>query len=138
MLTLILLVVLGGVVGIMAVSMAERKPATNGGPSRRAGGAKKTASPAPAPQVHHEPEPESTRTIAVGSPASPPPHTGTVPASQTAVEGRFADLVRPSLPRRVTSLVGLAVIVVVVGVGIAAIIGAVVGGAAEILGNAIG
>ncbi len=60
-----------------------------------------------------------------------------MPASQTAVEGRLADLVRPSIARRVLSLVGLVVIVVVIGVGIAALLGAIVGGAAELIGNAI-
>ncbi len=64
--------------------------------------------------------------------------SGTVPASQIAVEAPFGDLVRPSFPRRLISLVGLVLIVVAVGVGIAAVVGAVVGGAAEILGNAIG
>ena len=61
-----------------------------------------------------------------------------MPRTQTAVEGALGDLIRPSLPRRALSLVGVAAIVVIVGVGIAALLGAVVGGAAEIVGNTIG
>ena len=61
-----------------------------------------------------------------------------MPRSQTAVEGELRDILRPSIPRRVTSLVGVVLIVIGVGVGIAAFLGAIVGGIAEILGNAIG
>lgn len=68
----------------------------------------------------------------------PQQHRGAIPASQTAVEGRFIDLVRPSATRRIFSLMGITVIVVVTGIGIAALFGAIVAGAAEILGNAIG
>ena len=185
MLTLILLVVLGGGVGILAVSMAERKPATNDPDSRRAQAAdeaEETGAPEPhaasdrepeprpepapetAPVETHVPEPEpppapepepvpasmtapGTTSEPADRPAFAPrrgvgperrPHRGSVPASQTAVEGPLGDLIRPSFPRRILSLVGIAVIVVGVGIGIAAVLGAIVGGAAELVGNAIG
>ncbi len=150
MLTLILLVVLGGGVGILTVSMAERKPATKDHRSRRAAGPvadPATAAPPDAvvaatrvavaePDIVPAPEPEPIRKRAAAP--APQPHRGSIPASQTAVEGRFADLVRPSIARRIFSLVGITVIVIFMGIGIAALFGAIVGGAAEIVGNAIG
>ena len=160
MLTLILLVVLGGGVGILAVSMAERKPATNAPDSRRArdrseGAPTATATPPPVEQQPDRPQPQPEPQPApqpqpVPQPAPSPPargrsagperrlHRGDVPRSQTAVEGELGDLLRPSLPRRLTSLVGVVLLVVGVGVGIAAFLGAIVGGVAELFGNAIG
>ncbi len=187
MLTLILLVVLGGGVGILAVSMAEAKPATNAPDSRRArvegdGSGDPDEDPGDGPDgtddEHDVPdEPEEVATpatvpvpaapahaqVAAPTPPAPidPPPTrpeprreprpaarrgsgperrlqrGDVPRSQTAIEGELGDLLRPSIPRRVTSLVGVVVIVVGVGVGIAAFLGAIVGGIAELFGNAI-
>lgn len=156
MLTLILLVVLGGGVGILAVSMAERKPATNAPDSRRAraegdgaddpGEAQRpVAAPPPptpptpveTPPARPEPRPEPQPATRRGTGPERRLQRGDVPRSQTAVEGELGDLLRPSIPRRVTSLVGVVVIVVGVGVGIAAFLGAIVGGVAELLGNAI-
>ena len=146
MLTLILLVVLGGGVGILAVSMAEPKPAMRGMGSRRARAAEDTSTgPSTDPEFHVDAPPEAQpqtptpaplRRTTIGLPMRD--RRGSVPAAQTAVEGSLHRLVRPSIPRRVLSLVGIAAITVVVGIGIAAIFGAVVGAAAEILGNAIG
>jgi len=154
-LTLILLVVLGGGVGILAVSMAERKPATNAPDSRRARPAEDAAAitadpveardepataapepvpePEPQPEPRHDPRPNRRRT------AGPERrlHRGDVPRSQTAVEGELGDLLRPSFLRRITSFVGVVLIVVGVGVGIAAFLGAIVGGVAELFDNAI-
>lgn len=187
MLTLILLVVLGGGVGILAVSMAERKPATNALDSRRARSADDgapvavdtgentgddtdddtgdtaeaapvpqpaqpvvpTPAPAPAPvtaplpSVTAEPEPQSEPRPHRPADRRPGPgperrlRRGDVPRSQTAVEGELGDLLRPSITRRFTSLVGVVLIVIGVGVGIAAFLGAIVGGLAELFGNAI-
>lgn len=164
MLTLILLVVLGGGVGILAVSMAERKPATGDAGTRR--GTDAAADDGDRPEPPRNPsetasDPASSPTTAVERTPGPRPgpgpgpvarperprriagparrrSRGDVPKSQTAVEGRLADLVRPSMPRRIASLVGVAVIVVAVGVGIATVLGAIVGAAAEILDNTIG
>ena len=162
MLTLILLVILGGGVGILAVSMAEGKPAMRGDGSRRAHTAEtsesepttqQVAASMPTPASTPAPAPTPTPTPTPGrDPRTPVARTirrttdglprqvarGAVPSAQTAVEGAFHDLVRPSIPRRVLSLVGIVVIAVVIGVGIAALFGAVVGGAAEIVGNTIG
>lgn len=145
-LTLILLVILGGGVGILAVSMAEGKPAMRGGGSRRARVPEPVGSVPvadPPSQVVSEPSTaplrQPTRTVRRQSPGLPRrTGRGDVPATQTAVEGPLGDLVRPSIARRVASLVGIVCIAVVVGVGIAALLGAVVGGAAEIVGNTIG
>ncbi|MDE0804063.1 MAG: hypothetical protein OSA99_12145 [Acidimicrobiales bacterium] len=158
MLTLILLVILGGGVGILAVSMAEGKPAMRGDGSRRAHTAEtsesepttqqvaasmptpaSTPAPAPTPTPGRDPRTPVARTIRRTTDGLPRQVArGAVPSAQTAVEGAFHDLVRPSIPRRVLSLVGIVVIAVVIGVGIAALFGAVVGGAAEIVGNTIG
>lgn len=178
MLTLILLVILGGGVGILAVSMAEAKPAMRDDGQRRA---RTPATPTPesadepvigpdtdpvdepvtppvtppATQTRQTPVPATTpapRPAPTRAPVLSTPRTvrrttpglprqverGSIPAAQTAVEGPLHDLVRPSIPRRVFSLVGIVVIAVVIGVGIAALLGAVVGGAAEIVGNTIG
>lgn len=144
--------ILGGGVGILAVSMAEAKPAMRGDGSRRARAAETSESepttthvaatvPAPvtAPAPRREPPPPTARTVRRNSSGLPRQMVrGAVPTAQTAVEGALHDLVRPSVPRRVLSLVGIVAIAVVIGVGIAALLGAVVGGAAEIVGNTIG
>lgn len=108
MLTVILLVVLGGGVGWYVVSSAEtQKTATAGRGSPRA-------------------KPKSARR-----------RSAPVPAGATAVEGAYADLVRPSLPRRLVSLILIALLVTVLAVTVAAVIGGGVGIAARILNRAI-
>ncbi len=174
MLTLILLVVLGGGVGLLAVSLAEKpKPATNDAAGPRAGAPDEPSpsDPTPAPEPEpfmpvRTPEPTPPRgqpaipavgtplpLVATGRPAvadRPDPRferadalprridRGRVPKAYTAVEGRYQDVIRPPIWRRLVSLGLIAVIVVVVGVSIAAILGAIIGAVAEVLGNTIG
>lgn len=149
MLTLILLVVLGGVVGLLAVSLAESsKPATDEAPSRRADAERDlapAASAVPVPAVTVAPQPVVAPVV---EPRAAGPilaetlprkvDRGSVPKAYTAVEGRYQDLIRPPIWRRMTSLALIVVIVVVVGVSIAGILGAIIGAVAEILGNTIG
>lgn len=164
MLTFILLVVLGGGAGLWVVSMAEAsKPATAGSrPSRapvrellaRFTAETKTPEGEPEPEPEHEPvadrepepagvevrahepaplETESRRTRRAHARAG-----GRVPKAYTAVEGRFADVARVPLWRRVLSLIGIVVIAGLVGVGIAAVLGAAFAAVAEIFSNTIG
>lgn len=146
MLTLILLVILCGGVGILAVSTAEGKPAMRSEGPRRARKSERdeavtvVASPnGDVPQPQRAPLRQPAPSVRSSSPGLPRrARRGEIPAAQTAVEGSLGDLVRPSMPRRVVSLAGIVGIAVVVGIGIAALLGAVVGGAAEIFGNTIG
>lgn len=162
MLTLILLVVLGGGVGLLAVTLAESpKPATDGGRIRRAQKpsdaheeAEPTAEAAPAPtptprsdrEPNPKPNPEPNRvpapaaTRVVEADAGPPRQAsrGDVPKAFTAVEGRLQDVAAAPLWRRLVSLVLIVIIAVGVGVAIAAIAAAIIGAAAEIVGNTIG
>lgn len=159
-LTLILLVVLGGGVGLLAVTLAESpKPATDGGASRRApkagddhseeeSGARRAPapapvpvpSPAPPPRRESRPEPTPAPSPVAVAEAGPPRRSsrGDVPKAFTAVEGRLQDVARAPLWRRLVSLVLIVVIAVGVGAAIAAIAAAIIGAAAEILGNTIG
>lgn len=150
--------VLGCGVALLAVSTAERKPATARTERRRGtttenptDGAPATEASAPAdpdpvpaptsatqPAAHAPERPDHDVPAAVSGPARRARRPRGVPAAQAAVEGRYADVARASLLRRVLSLVGIIVIVVVVGVLIALLFGAVVGAAAEMFGNTIG
>lgn len=153
-LTLILLVVLCGGLGLLAVSMAESsKPATPDRRSPRAttGGADPTGVP---DATSLEPDPDDGTPTDPGARDPAPADVAAalateasprrvrlpaqVPRSQIALEGAFAEVARPSVPRRAASLFGIVAIVVVAGVAIAAVLGAIVGGFAEILGNTIG
>lgn len=151
----------------MAVSLADGKPATGGLVLRRgradADDVDEAVTHGPEPALDHDPEPDpepepvpadppttptpvvppNQPTGTMSGPMSGPPPTargrrGRVGRSQTAIEGRFADVARPSALRRILSFVGLVVVVLVVAVAIAALLGGIVGAAAEILGNAIG
>ncbi len=166
MLALILLVVLGGGIGLMAVSLAEStKPAT--------GGAEPTRGPDPAtsdPEDHAVddgdaeseavesreagPDPlphpvapaiELLEPVVVPAPAAvtpptpaPRPDPRSVPRAFTAIEGTYAEVANAPVWRRAISLVGIAVIALAAGVGIAGLAAAVVGAAAEVINNTIG
>lgn len=168
MLTFILLAVLGGGLGLLAVVLAgtDQKPATEGAESPRA----HVAPPEPddAPPVEHDPipaldvEPAPPVTVAAipdtslpmepadrvepqrrAGPVAPPRprrvrDPRSVPRSLRAVEGRFEDVARAPLWRRIASLAGIGAITVLVGVAIAAVLGASIGAVAEIVGNTIG
>lgn len=152
-LTLILLVVLGGGAGILAVSLID-----SGGLSRLLGRlerfslrgrrARHTApassdEAAPTPSADIELVERADGLVAVGgtrSPAHPAPRSGlrNVPKAYTAVEGTYRDVARLPWWRRAVSLVALAAIVVVLGAASAALAGAAIGAAAELLDGAIG
>lgn len=61
-----------------------------------------------------------------------------VPAAYTAIEGTYREVARPTLGRRLASLVSLVVLVALLGVGLAALAGAAIGAGAELLDRAIG
>lgn len=164
MLAFILLVVLGGGLGLLAVSLAESsKPATPGAPKRRAQGREPDdtedadSPPTGEPQPEPAPEPElgpvlvarprhAVTTAAgpiVGPRSAPRPRTQApnrrnVPRAYTAIEGRFNEVAVAPLWRRILSLLILVVIAVAVGVGFAAATAAVVGALTELLNAAIG
>lgn len=134
MLTFILLVVLAGGVGLVAVSVAERPdPAT---PRRAIRGR-----PGPTTPSHHH--------GAVSRPDRPPPtegrdarrhrpRRGPVPASLTAIEGSYAAVAGASPMRRAVSAALLVTIVVVVAIAIAGGIGLIAVAVGHTLDSAIG
>lgn len=135
MLAFILLVVLGGGIGLVAVSLAgSPKPATDGGPDHRAPGHDDDPEPDPVePVADTEPEPDVER----GSPRRRP-DPRTVPRAYTAIEGRFDEVATPPWWRRLLSLVALVIIAVLIGVGLAAVAAGVIGAIAELLDTAVG
>lgn len=161
MLTLILLVVLGGGVGLVAVSLAESsKPATDAGPVGREPGSGRDSTEPPEPPESDEPdepaapppEPPSAPVVRRAEPVAQAPapvavldhgpprrrSRGDVPKAYTAVEGRYRDVARAPLWRRLVSLVLIVAIAALCGVVIAAVLGGAIGAASEIIGNTIG
>lgn len=145
MLTLILLAVLGGGVGLLAVWLAEDKPARSRPGSRRGREAGDAAVTSTVTEVAPVPERSPTPVVEpelapVHVPSGPPRVESTkgVPKGLTAVEGPYAVVARASAPRRLGSLAGLGVVLVLVAVLIAVVLGAVVAGGSELIGNAIG
>lgn len=107
------------------------------------------------PQVEPEPEPAlDPAPLLVGAPTTAtawpeaehapplPPRRrdveGPVPATRTAVEGRYDEVASAPLWRRIVAVIGIVLITVTSGVVIAAVLGAVIAAAAEVLGNTIG
>lgn len=140
MLAFILLVVLGGGVGLLAVSLAESsKPATDAGSDRRGPGPDDDADEPenqPVPEPVDEPRAPTRPPVERRPRRTPDPRN--VPRAYTAIEGRFADVARAPLWRRILSIIGIVLIAVALGVGLAAVFGAIIGALAEILGNTIG
>ena len=159
-LTFILVVVLGGGVALLAISLAESsQPATetdepdrgdlaDPAPRQAPTGSAEPVS-APAPEPEREPEPEPTvaapfapvTSIAERGDAHEPVrrrHRGSVPKQFTALEGRYADVAGAPLWRRLASLVGIVVITVVFGVASAAVLGAIIAAVAQLANDAIG
>ncbi|HEU5084309.1 MAG TPA: hypothetical protein VFU14_13280 [Acidimicrobiales bacterium] len=194
MLTLFLLVVLGGGAGLLAVSLVDSRGLSRlvgrfERPSLRASRAGHTT-PAPGSAAPHEVggtplgaattaqaasvelddqpvivEAEIIETdsvgevVAVAAPTAPPANgtagqptallpagpprarradARSVPAAYTAIEGSYREVARPTLARRLASLVSLVVVVVLLGLALAAVAGAAIGAAAEVLDRAIG
>lgn len=154
MLAFILLVVLGGGLGLLAVSLAESpKPATDRGNERRA---PDPASDEPVDELVDEalvePEPsfEAELVEAYAGPKVEPgpplaatatrrrPDLRDVPPAYTAVEGQFDAVAVPPIWRRLLSICALVAIAVVLGVGVAAAAAAVMGTLAELLNAAVG
>lgn len=164
MLAFILLVVLGGGIGLLAVSLAELpKPATDGGPDHRArdhddepetDGVEPVAEPEPEPDMEpdmepeHEPAEATDVLVPVGSGTGPDagatpgprprPDPRTVPRAYTAIEGRFEEVATPPWWRRLLSLVAIVVIAVLIGAGLAAVAAGVIGAVAELVDAAVG
>ncbi len=152
MFAFILLVVLGGGIGLLAVSLAESpKPATDGGRDQRAPDAPTDQEPGDEPGVREaDPEPvEATTEVlvpaavaaAVREPATPTrrrPDPRSVPRAYTAIEGRFQDVAAPSWGRRLFSLIALVVIAALIGVALAATAAAIIGAIAELVDAAVG
>ncbi len=152
MLALILLVVLGGGIGLLAVSLAEStKPATGGDEPTRGPDATALDPDAPpddATALDPDPTPDddvAAEPVVIPAPAatappkrSPRPDPSAVPRAFTAIEGSYAEVAGAPVWRRAMSLVGIAVIALAAGVGIAGLAAAVVGAAAEVLNNTIG
>ena len=91
-------------------------------------GAAATATDAAWPEAEHAPPlPRRQRDV-----------EGPVPATRTAVEGRYDEVASAPLWRRIMAVIGIVLITVTSGVAIAAILGAVIAAAAEVLGNTIG
>lgn len=152
MLTLILLVVLGGGVGLLAVGLIDARglsrllgrfapgslrPARRGGttppPAPDAGPAVAVAGGAPMAfepvEAAYEPLP---------APAAGRRRSDKVPAAYTAVEGTYREVGRVPLWRKLLSLVALLGILALVGTTIAALAGATFGAVAELVDSAVG
>lgn len=159
MLTFVLLVVLAVGVGLIAVFAAEEGHlATEFGERRREATRRRAArhhrdddpGPLALPELDAEsgiegdPVPSGS-TVTAPEGASRPrvrgmsaPAAKRIPKPYVAVEGRFEDVGRASLARRMASLMAIAVIVVALAVGSAAILAALFGAIAEMLDAAIG
>ena len=146
MLTFILVVVLGGGVALLAISLAESdQPATDppepdrGDDSEPLLASVPETPPDPEPEDEPEPAPQPELVAVSAGPAElPRPGRDPVPAQFTAVEGRYADVAHAPLWRRVLALVGIVLITITFGVGFAAVLGAIIAAVAEVLSNAIG
>lgn len=157
MLTLILLVVLGGGVGLFAVWLIDARGLARllgrfapGSlrPTRR-GDTTAPAKPDPEPAVASSTaggpvavetlEPVDTGYEPLPSPvAAGRGGSARVPAAYTAVEGTYREVARVPVWRRLVSLVALLVILVVIGASIAALAGAVFAAVAELVDSAVG
>ena len=158
-LTFILVVVLGGGVALLAISLAESsQPATEpaepdvGDPVEEDRGAPVDpppgAIPEPVPPVEEpvpfaiEPAPVEPTLVDTGEGERYEPvrrrHRGSVPKEHTAVEGRFADVAGAPMWRRVLSLLGIVAITIAFGVASAAVLGALIAAVAQLAGDAIG
>lgn len=155
MLTFILLVVLAGGVGLIAVSAAEHDdPARKLRRSRREGTSwyerisafseEPAKEPTPRAALPTEPGPEPATTDLRTSTAEMAPPTprratrGNVPERFTAVEGAFEQVAYPSRGRRVFSTIQIVLLVAVLAVAIAGATGAAVAVIARALDSAIG
>jgi len=163
-LTFILLVVLGGGLGLLAVSLAESpKPATDRGDGTRAPDVETELDPPldeAVDDVREDPmtaglepdpvEPEASlddELAAVLATAAPDPPARTaqrapdprrVPLAYTAIEGRYDVVAVSPLWRRLLSLVALTAIALAIGAALAAVAAAVFGALAELLNSAVG
>ncbi|HSP04578.1 MAG TPA: hypothetical protein VLR27_13795 [Acidimicrobiales bacterium] len=156
MLTLILLVVLGGGAGLMAVWLIDARGLSRllgrfaPGSLRPTRPADTTRTETPEPAA---PEPALTSAATVATAYEPvessfeplpAPEPATrrdqkkVPAAYTAVEGTYREVARVPLWRKLVSLVVLLVILAVVGATIAALAGATFGLVAELVDGAVG
>lgn len=164
-LTFMLLVVLGGGLGLLAVSLAESpKPATDRGRTMRAPSAELGA-PDPVERPTDDPvddlveaagdgpigtvpEMATDAEVADVPAATPPPRAapaprrqpdvGTIPRAFVAVEGRYDAVAVAPLWRRLLSVLAMILIAIVLGVGLAAVAAAVFGALAELLNAAVG
>lgn len=155
-LTLILLVVLGGGAGLTAVWLVDARGLSRllgrfapGSlrPTRRPGTTGPEAADAPvtvpvlsAPgtgSVTFEPVETSFEALPAPVPAGRRGSTK-VPSAYTAVEGSYRDVARVPLWRKLVSLALLLGTLAVISVAIAAIAGAVFGAVAELVDNAVG
>ncbi len=140
---------LGGGLGLLAVALAERQPATVQDRNRRG----QDDEVGDDEDDEDEDEPEVVFEVPERTPAPPPAPTAPAPRrptaapagprrvarrpdgvrrSQVAVEGAFGDVGVASLPRRLLALVGLVLVVLAVGVMLAVVIGAAVGAGVEL------
>lgn len=125
MLTFILLAVLAGGVGLVAVSAAERNdPATPRVGTRRGDSPRRAK--------------RSRRSTAQGSDGRRRRGIGDVPRGYTAVEGSFAAVAMASPGRRAMSLAAIVAISAAVAVAIAASIGLSAAAVWRVLDSAIG
>ncbi|MCO8125601.1 hypothetical protein NHL50_00065 [Acidimicrobiia bacterium EGI L10123] len=156
MLTLILLVVLGGGAGLLAVWLVDARglsrllgrfapgslrPTRRGGTTATPPSGTSATEPAPA-----APGPEQAAFEPVGTPLAPLPASAPagrrgqkkIPSAYTAVEGTYREVARVPLWRKLVSLVFLLLTLAVIGVGIAAVAGAAFGLVAELVDGAVG
>jgi hypothetical protein len=144
-LTLILLVVLGGGAGLMAVWLIDSRGLSRllgrseGRSLRRPRPADTTPPPAPDSDV----SPPERRFEPLVAPDPAPTRPGRrsstrVPAAYTAVEGAYRDVARTPVWHKLVSLVSLCAVLVVIGVTIAALVGATFGLVAELVDSAVG
>lgn len=135
MLTLILLVVLGGGAGLLAVSLSDHRA-----PWAALLGRRGAASLRPSPAQDTSPAIDDTE-LWIRPPDEPPrryQRVGATPKDRTAIEGPYDEVALAPWWRRLVSLVLIVVVLTVLGAGIALVLGAVFAAIGALLDGAIG